>query len=69
MRKSVLGDRRKLNIFYLFAMLLLACAVLSAGVCLAINHPTSNPYETRPTPDGFLPYLIIPTPAALAIET
>jgi predicted acyl esterase len=29
-----------------------ATLVLLPAVSLAINHPTSNPYETRPTPDG-----------------
>jgi uncharacterized protein len=33
-----------------------------------VNHPTSNPYETRPTPDGYLTYQIIPTPDIVLIE-
>ena len=33
-----------------------------------MNHPTSNPYETRPTPDGYLTYQIIPVPDSLLIE-
>lgn len=33
-----------------------------------MNHPTSNPYETRPTPDGHLTYQIIPIPAGLLID-
>jgi predicted acyl esterase len=33
-----------------------------------VNHPTSNPYETRPTPDGYLTYPIIPIPDILLIE-
>ena len=68
MRKSVSCDRVKFNICYPFAMLLFACLALAPAVSLAVNHPTSNPYETRPVPDGFLPYQIIPTPAGLVIE-
>ncbi len=49
-------------------MIIVACFVLPPAVSLAINHPTSNPYETRPTPDGFLAYQIIPTPSGLLIE-
>jgi predicted acyl esterase len=39
-----------------------------SAVSSAIDHPTSNPYETRPGPDGFLPYQIIPIPDGLRIE-
>ena len=49
-------------------ILLLACVMLLPAISPAVNHPTTNPYETRPTPDGFLPYQIIPTPAGLTIE-
>lgn len=31
-------------------------------------HPTSNPYETRPAPDGYLTYRIIPVPEGIVIE-
>ena len=68
MTKNVYRDRRKSNMFYPFAMILMACLVLLPAVCLAINHPTSNPYEIRPTPDGFLAYQIIPIPGGLLIE-
>jgi len=37
-------------------------------VCPDVNHPTSNPYEIRPSPDGLLPYLILPTPPGMVIE-
>lgn len=33
-----------------------------------IDHPTSNPYETRPGPDGALAYQIIPVPEGMRIE-
>lgn len=33
-----------------------------------MNHPTSNPYESRPTPDGYLTYQIIPIPEHVVIE-
>ena len=33
-----------------------------------MNHPTSNPYESRPTPDGYLTYQIIPIPEHIVIE-
>jgi len=33
-----------------------------------MDHPTSNPYETRPTPDGRLTYCVIPVPDGLLIE-
>jgi len=49
-------------------MILVACLVLPPAVSLAMNHPTSNPYEIRPSPNGFLPYQIIPTPGGLTIE-
>ena len=49
-------------------MLLFASLVLLPEVSLAINHPTSNPYEVRPSPDGSLAYRIIPTPGGLVIE-
>jgi hypothetical protein len=49
-------------------MIIVACLVLLPALSLAINHPTSNPYEIRPSPDGFLPYQIIPTPGGLVIE-
>jgi predicted acyl esterase len=68
MSKNVYRDRRKSNMFHPLAMIIVACLVLPPAVSLAINHPTSNPYETRPTPDGFLAYQIIPTPGGLVSE-
>ncbi|MCJ7596377.1 MAG: hypothetical protein MUO52_16535, partial [Desulfobacterales bacterium] len=37
--------------------------VLQQAASLARLHPTSYPYETRPAPDGYLAYQIIPSPA------
>lgn len=54
--------------FYTVAVLLLACVLFLPAASQAINHPTSNPYETRPSADGFLPYLILPIPTGLKIE-
>jgi hypothetical protein len=51
----------KSNISYGLVMLLFAGLVLLPAFSLAINHPTSNPYEIRPAPDGSLAYRIIPT--------
>jgi len=68
MSKNVVCERRRSNKFHHLAMILVACLMLPAGVCLAINHPTSNPYEIRPTPDGSLAYQIIPTPGGLVSE-
>jgi predicted acyl esterase len=47
---------------------LAACLLLLPAISQAIEHPTSNPYETRPSPDGFLPYQIVPIPEGLVIE-
>jgi len=44
------------------ALIIVAGLLLTAAVFLALNHPTSYPYETRPAPDGYLPYRIIPAP-------
>ena len=49
-------------------ILLLAILALLPVLAAASDHPTSNPYETRPTPDGRLPYLIIPTPDGLKTD-
>ena len=49
----------------LFLAAFAAIALLPAA---AVEHPTANPYEIRPTPDGYLPYQIIPTPANLKID-
>lgn len=50
------------------ALLLAFCLMFPPAVSMAINHPTSNPYETRPSADGYLPYLIQPVPAGVLIE-
>ena len=50
------------------AVLLLACVLFLPTASQAIDHPTSNPYETRPSADGFLPCLILPIPDGLKIE-
>ena len=68
MSKNVHRNRRRSDMFYFLAMTIVGCLVLLPAVSLAINHPTSNPYETRPTPDGFLAYQIIPAPGGLVIE-
>jgi predicted acyl esterase len=67
MSKNIYPNRRKFNVFP-FAMITVVCLVLLPGVSPAIDHPTSNPYEIRPTPDGNLAYQIIPTPDGLLIE-
>lgn len=55
--------QRLFGIFFVVMALLLISAL-----ALASDHPTSNPYEIRPTPDGYLPYQIIPTPAGIKID-
>jgi putative CocE/NonD family hydrolase len=62
MSNNIFSNQKKSNMFYPFAMIIVACLVLSPAVSLAINHLTSQPYETRPSPDGKLAYQIIPTP-------
>jgi hypothetical protein len=49
-------------------LLLSACVLFVPAASQAVNHPTTNPYETRPSPDGSLPYLILPIPDGLKIE-
>ena len=70
MSKRVSLTHRKSNSCCVLTILLLACCfVLPAAAVLAIDHPTSNPYEARPVPpDGNLPYRIIPTPGGILIE-
>jgi predicted acyl esterase len=53
--------------FYLQISIII-CFLILGKISLAINHPTSNPYEIRPSPDGFLPYQIIPIPICIIIE-
>jgi putative CocE/NonD family hydrolase len=50
------------------AIIILACFVLPAVVLLAVDHPTSQPYATRPEPDGYLTYQILPVPDMVLIE-
>ncbi|PKN30170.1 MAG: hypothetical protein CVU64_04585 [Deltaproteobacteria bacterium HGW-Deltaproteobacteria-21] len=50
------------------AWIVAACLFLFPSLTQAIDHPTSKPYETRPSPDGFLPYQILPIPDGLKIE-
>jgi predicted acyl esterase len=54
--------------FYPFDILTIAGLALLPAFCLAIVHFTSNPYETRPTPDGYLTFQIIPVPQGVLIE-
>jgi len=68
MSKNVVCDRRNPTLFHPLATIMVTCLVLLPAMSLAINHPTSNPYEIRPTPDGSLAYQIIPTPGGLTIE-
>jgi predicted acyl esterase len=68
MGKNMNRNWWKSNISYALVMLLFASLVLLPAFSLAINHPTSNPYEVRPIPDGSLAYRIIPTPGGLVIE-
>lgn len=51
-----------------FAILFLASLVLPVIVLMTIDHPTGYPYETRPEPDGYLTYRIIPIPDIVKIE-
>jgi predicted acyl esterase len=52
-----------------FAMIMMAACMVALPVAsLATDHPTSNPYETRPAADGYLNYQIIPTPEGLKVE-
>ena len=68
MNRSVHRRRRKSTLFCPLVIIIAACLVLPPAVCRAVNHPTSNPYEIRPSPDGYLPYQIIPTPDGILIE-
>jgi len=67
MSQKVNPVRRRSNKFCYLNVIMVVCLALPS-IPLAINHPTSNPYEVRPSPDGFLPYRIIPTPGGLTIE-
>lgn len=59
MSKKIHPNRRKSGMLDPLAVM---------AVSQAVDHPTSNPYETRPIPDGYLTYQIIPTPDGLLIE-
>ena len=54
MSKNVYPNRRMSNMFYPLAIIIVAYLVLTSTVSLAIEHPTSYPYETRPAKDGYL---------------
>ena len=64
--KTIASGRRK-SFACAFAVML-TFYLASEGPLFSFDHPTSNPYEIRPSPDGYLPYRIIPTPAGIAIE-
>lgn len=59
-----------MDISSIFVLVMMTVAVLALwpAISQTINHPTSNPYETRPAPDGSLSYQIIPIPPGLVIE-
>jgi uncharacterized protein len=67
MTRSAYSDLIKSSPVF-FLLLLIICLILHPSFSHAINHPTSNPYETRPTPDGYLTYQIQPIPVGLTIE-
>lgn len=68
MSENLRSVRRASRTLHSFPIVILACLLLVPGISTAIDHPTSNPYEIRPAPDGHLPYEIIPTPGGLMIE-
>jgi uncharacterized protein len=68
MDKNVYPDRKRTKRFYCLALTMALWLSFPAALCLAIDHPTSDPLETRPSGDGFLAYQIIPTPPGLKIE-
>lgn len=51
-----------------YTIVLLLSVLLPVAILLAIDHPTSQPYVTRPEPDGYLTYRIIPVPDIVKIE-
>jgi uncharacterized protein len=57
----------KTGVICLLAALVVAL-LASPPYSSAIDHPTTNPYEIRPSPDGYLPYLIVPVPPGVLIE-
>ena len=68
MSKSPYRSQRKSSTFYPIFLTLLVGVMLLPALSPAIDHPTTNPYETRPSADGKLPYLILPIPDGLKIE-
>lgn len=68
MSRNVYSDPMKCGPCYTAVLLLIFCLMLLPSVSLAINHPTTSPYEVRPTPDGYLVYEIQPVPAGLTVE-
>lgn len=61
-----MSSRSSLRLLLLLAAV--AAVILLPSFAAAVDHPTTNPYEVRPTPDGYRPYKIIPTPANLKID-
>ena len=66
MNRKVSAGRKKWTMFY--SLMLVACLLALPAVSSAFDHPTSQPYESRPTPDGYLTYQIQPIPAILVAE-
>ncbi|MGD0235440.1 MAG: CocE/NonD family hydrolase, partial [Syntrophorhabdales bacterium] len=60
---SVCPNRKSVNLFYGFAVILLIFLLWPYQLSAA-----GNPYEMLPRPDGFLAYEIIPNPAGIVIE-
>src|SRR5271157_1596125 len=69
MSRSACPDRAKGHLLRPVTLIaILCCFMLLPVLSIAIDHPTSNPYETRPSPDGNLAYQIIPVPDVVLIE-
>ncbi|MCX8021522.1 MAG: CocE/NonD family hydrolase [Syntrophorhabdaceae bacterium] len=68
MGKRIFFNRINIDPFRL-TMIIVTIIFLPAVIgASGIDRPTSNPYEVRPKPDGYLPYLIIPIPDGITIE-
>lgn len=65
---TVCGTSRKRKWVHSLALFVAVWFVRAPLMSRALDHPTTNPYETRPSADGYLPYEIIPTPSGLTIE-
>jgi len=61
-----MNSRSSLRLLLLFAAV--AAVILLPSFAAAIDHPTTDPYEVRPTPDGKLAYQIIPIPDSVKTE-